>query len=140
MKGEEEMYNALLKDIKYDSEDMKFYLQEKLILEVTNRIAEMMQEKNVSKSALAGKLGRTKGYITQLLNGNANMTLRTISDVMWALDSTLKVQAEPANIDYGVYNEEQYDTSEIEEHYSTPIINIRPSSSPNIDKQLRCAS
>ena len=134
------MYNALLKDIKYDSEDMKFYLQEKLILEVTNRIAEMMQKKNVSKSALAGKLGRTKGFITQLLNGNANMTLRTISDVMWALDSTLKVQPEPANIDYDVYNEERYDTSEIEKHYSISIPDINLSSSPNTKARLRATT
>lgn len=134
------MYNALLKGIKYDSEDMKFYLQEKLIFEITECIAEMMQKKSISKSELAKKLGRTKGYITQLLNGNANMTLRTISDVMWALDSTLKVQPEPANIDYGVYNEDRYDTSEIEKHYLISTTNISPLSSPNIDKRLRCAS
>ncbi len=106
------MYNALLKDIKYDSEDMKYYLQEKLIFEITECIAEMMQKKNISRSELAKKLGRTKGYVTQLLNGNANMTLKTVSDCLWALDSTLKVSAIPANTDYGANPEDQYDISE----------------------------
>jgi len=140
------MYNAFLKDIKYESEDMKFYLQEELILEVTECIAEMMQKKNVSKSNLAKKLGRTKGYITQLLNGNANMTLRTISDVMWALDSTMKVNAEPANIDYGKHDEHeaQYDIPESKQYYSEPRIrrfpeSVEPSKKVKVAEPLRCA-
>jgi transcriptional regulator with XRE-family HTH domain len=134
------MYNALLKDLRYDSEDMKYYLQEKLIFEVTECVAEMMEKKGVSRSELAAKLGRTKGYITQLLNGNANMTLRTISDVMWALDSTLKVQPEPANIDYGAYDEQLYDVPESENAYLAPTIKVGSHSLSNIDNQIKLAS
>lgn len=133
------MYNALLKDIKYDSEEMKFYLQERLILEITECIAEMMQKKNISKSDLAKKLGRTKGYITQLLNGNANMTLRTISDCFWALDSTLKVSAVPANVDYNMNVEEQYDISNSKELYSEPIIKFRSLISGKVGHEFRNA-
>jgi len=133
------MYNALLKDIKYDSEDMKYYLQEKLIFEITECIAEMMQKKNISKSELAKKLVRTKGYITQLLNGNANMTLRTISDCFWALDSTLNVNAIPANVDYSVDVEEQYDVSNIKESYSEPVIKLRSFLSANVVNAFRNA-
>jgi len=142
-KGENKMYNAFLKDIKYESEDMKFYLQEELILEVTECIAEMMQKKNVSRSDLAKKLGRTKGYITQLLNGNANMTLKTISDCFWALDSTLKINAEPANIDYGKRDkdEAQYDIPESKQCYSVTKIRLVPESvePSKMDAELRCA-
>jgi transcriptional regulator with XRE-family HTH domain len=89
------MSGALIDNLVYESEEMKFYLQEKLILETTQIIATLMEEKGIKKSELAEKLGRTKGYITQLLDGRANMTLRTISDVMWALDSSLIVNAGP---------------------------------------------
>jgi len=95
------MSNALIDNLVYDSEEMKFYLQEKLILETTELIAAIMEEKGINKSELAKKLGRSKGYITQLLDGRANMTLRTISDVMWALDSSLAVNANPLGFEAG---------------------------------------
>ena len=89
------MGTALIDKLSYDSEEMKFYLQEKLILEVTEIIAQLMQKKNVKKVELAERLGRSKGYITQLLNGRANMTLKTVADVLWALDSGLSISAQP---------------------------------------------
>jgi len=87
------MKGALIDKLKSDSEEMRLYQQEWLILETTELIATLMEDKGIKKSELAEKLGRTKGYITQLLDGRANMTLRTISDVMWALDSSLIVNA-----------------------------------------------
>ncbi len=101
------MSGALIDDLAYDSEDMKFYLQEKLILEITELISELMEEKGIRKIDLAQKLGRSKGYITQLLDGRANMTLKTISDVMWALESDLFMNSEPlnsgSNIEHSTY-------------------------------------
>ena len=69
--------------------------RERLILEVTELICSVMDEQGITRSELAGKLGRSKGYITQLLDGRANMTLRTISDVMWSMDRGLCVSAQP---------------------------------------------
>jgi ribosome-binding protein aMBF1 (putative translation factor) len=87
------MAGALIDNLVCGSEEMKFYLQEKLILDVTELIAKIMEKKNIKKTELAQKLSRSKGYITQLLDGRANMTIRTISDIMWALDSGLIVDA-----------------------------------------------
>lgn len=74
-----------------DPERMKVFQQERLILEVTELIERLMKQQGVSKAQLAEKLGTTKGYITQLLDGRTNMTLRTISDVMVALGRSLCV-------------------------------------------------
>jgi len=74
-----------------DSEEMRLYQQEWLILQFTELVADIMEEKGIRKKDLAEKLGRTKGYITQLLDGRANMTLRTVSDIMWALGCSLSV-------------------------------------------------
>ena len=49
----------------------------------------------MSRSELAKRLDRTKGYITQLLDGRANMTVRTISDVFTALDRAVHFQDGP---------------------------------------------
>lgn len=85
------MRDEVFENIEMSSEEMKIAQQEWLILQVTEHIADLMNKKGITKKQLADKLGRSKGYITQLLDGRTNMTLRTISDVMWALDSSLTV-------------------------------------------------
>ena len=105
------MTNALIDNLAYESEEMKFYLQEKLILDVTEEISELMERKEISKSELAKRLGRSKGYITQILNGRANMTLRTISDVMWALKSSVGICVHSLEFEGSCDSKETYDFS-----------------------------
>lgn len=64
---------------------MKLWQQERCIFEATERLCELMELHRVSRSELAKRLGKSKGYVTQLLDGSANMTLRTLSDVYLAL-------------------------------------------------------
>lgn len=66
-------------------EGLRAWHQERTIFETTNMICRIMAENGVSRSELANKLDRSKGYITQLLDGTTNMTLRTVSDVFLAL-------------------------------------------------------
>ena len=73
----------------------KLYLEERLILRVTNVISGCMEEQNVKKVDLAERVGCSKGYITQILDGTANLTLKTISNVLFELGSTLTVKAVP---------------------------------------------
>lgn len=60
--------------------------QEELILDVTERLTEALQETGVTKAELARRLGRTPGFVSQVLGGGRNLTLRTISDIAVALD------------------------------------------------------
>lgn len=71
---------------------MRLYQQERAILDVTELICQLMDEEHVTRSVLAGRLGRSRGYVTQLLDGRANMTVRTISDVFVALGRALHFQ------------------------------------------------
>ena len=64
--------------------------QEWLILQISLHIEKLMEEQKVTRTELAKRLGTTKGYITQLLDG-FNMSLRKVADVMLALDSSLSV-------------------------------------------------
>jgi len=66
-------------------EGKRLMQQERLILEVTEFIIGLMQEQNVTRMELAKRLGRTKGWISRLLAGEANFTLRTLADVFGAL-------------------------------------------------------
>ena len=74
---------------------MQIDQQEWLILQVTIHIEKLMEEKNVSKAELARRLGTSNSYVTQLIDGTTNMTLKKIADVMLALDSSLLVDTCP---------------------------------------------
>ena len=85
-----------------DREAMKLFQQERAILEATELICEIMAAEQVSRTELAKRLGKTKGYVTQLLDGQANMTIRTMSDIFLVLGRTLHVQE--GNLEAGYSN------------------------------------
>jgi AraC-like DNA-binding protein len=68
-----------------EKEDPLLWHQERSILETTDLICNLMERDGVSRSELARRLKKTAGYVTQLLDGTANMTIRTISDVFFVL-------------------------------------------------------
>ena len=69
-------------------EHSRAFLEEGLILEATEAICAAMEKRCMSKAALAGRLGTSKAYVTQLLKGNRNMTLRTFASIAFALNMT----------------------------------------------------
>lgn len=79
------MARTELEQFTADREQMRLFQQEYLILQVTERICELMEEQGLSRAELAKRLGTSKGYISQLLDGSANITLRKLADVMAAL-------------------------------------------------------
>jgi antitoxin component HigA of HigAB toxin-antitoxin module len=87
------MSNTLTERLTATAEGMRLYQQERAILETTELLCQLMEQQGVTRAELAKRLGKSKGYITQLLDGRTNMTLRTISDVLTALDRALHVQA-----------------------------------------------
>lgn len=58
---------------------------EELVFDVTEDILILMEDKEISKKELADRLGKTKAYISQLLSGSKNITLKTLSDVCHAI-------------------------------------------------------
>ena len=69
--------------------------QERVTREVTELICKWMDERNVTLSELASRLGKTGSYVTQLLDGQYNITIRTISDVFAVLGATINFRTEP---------------------------------------------
>ena len=60
--------------------------QERLIMEATEAIATLLEEQNVSRADLARRIGTSSAFVTKLLRGDNNFTLRTLSDVFFALN------------------------------------------------------
>ena len=71
--------------------------QEEFILSATELIFELMEKAGVTKAELARRIGRTRGYLTQLLDGNRNMTLRTLAELTKALGFKPRLDAVPAS-------------------------------------------
>jgi len=76
---------------KLSLEEQKFFQQETLILEVTEKVCELMEKKKIDKTMLAEKIGKSPRYITSFMRGTAKMDLRIISDIFFALDSEIEI-------------------------------------------------
>ncbi len=74
-------------------EHRRLYEQERLLVEVTELLTQVMEKKGMSRAQLAHKLGKSKAFVTQVLRGNHNMTLRTLADLFGAMEHQLFVQA-----------------------------------------------
>lgn len=73
----------------------KLVEQETLIFEATEVISELIEAAGLTKKEVAERLGRSKGFVTQILSGERNMTLRTLSDFAFALEHRITVEAMP---------------------------------------------
>ncbi len=59
--------------------------QERLILDVTEQLAVAVENSGLTRAELAQRMRRTPGFVSQLLGGGRNLTLRTIADIAGAL-------------------------------------------------------
>jgi transcriptional regulator with XRE-family HTH domain len=73
------MANLVIDDMS-DPQFRKLLAQEELILEVTETICDILENEKISRKGLADRLGKSKGFVSQLLNGGRNLTLRTMAD------------------------------------------------------------
>ena len=68
-----------------DQEFDRLVRQEELILQVTGVMTEALENAGVTRAELARRLGRSPGFVSQVLGGGRNLTLRTLSDIAAAL-------------------------------------------------------
>ena len=85
------MLDNLIGELVKDDAGMRDFQAERLTLDVTERICQLMDEQGISRADLAALLGVTRSRITNLLSGQANMTLRTMSDAFHAIGRAVHV-------------------------------------------------
>jgi len=78
---------SLVDKLKSTNEGRIRHLTERAIVRVTKQIEEAMEIKGVNRTELAKRLGRSKGWVTQLLDGENNKTIRTLAYVFAVLDA-----------------------------------------------------
>lgn len=69
--------------------------QERLILGATEMILGIMESEGVTRSELATRISRSRGYISQLLSGERNLTLRTLAGIAHSLGYQVVVDVRP---------------------------------------------
>jgi len=65
--------------------------QEVLLVSATELICQLIEQDGVSRAELARRIGKSKAFVTQLLRGSRNITLRTLADVAWALGARIEL-------------------------------------------------
>jgi transcriptional regulator with XRE-family HTH domain len=78
-----------------DPEYRRLYVIEALVTDAAELVAQLMKTQGVSKAELARRLGKSRAWVTQLLSGKANMTLRTFADVVYLLGAEAKLSTQP---------------------------------------------
>lgn len=76
-------------------EHQRLFEQERLLVEAAELLTEILENRKVTRAQLAQRLRKSKAFITQVLRGNHNMTLRTLADLFGALDLRIVMNAEP---------------------------------------------
>ena len=71
------------------------YIYEGLVLDFTEQVVGKMIATNLRRSELAERLGTSRAYVTKLLDGQENMTLKTIVRVATALDLKVDLKLRP---------------------------------------------
>ena len=84
----ETLYEKYIKDKDFE----RIMMQEDLIMDVTETFCEILERERINKSTLAKLMGKTKGYLSQLLGGGRNLTLRSMADLAFHLGYIVKVE------------------------------------------------
>lgn len=72
-------------------QDNAEFLTEEKILEFTECVVLEMERRQINRAQLAEALGKSKPFVTKLLKGDANMTVKTMVAIAQALGCSLHI-------------------------------------------------
>lgn len=93
-KNKKTLEEEILEYIEQNRDNLWFKLEE-LLYDLTEHIYERMVEKNMTQRELARRLGVSDAYISKILKGHPNITLKTLVKLAIALDLDVKIYLEP---------------------------------------------
>ena len=89
----ENWFTSKFQEFKGDAD----FLTEQAILEFTEKVVVAMERAGMSRADLARQLGVSKAFISKLLNGNPNLTVKTMVALAKALGCSLELSLCPQN-------------------------------------------
>lgn len=76
-------------------EDDPRYIAEGLLIDINEQVVRLMERKGLNRTQLAALLDVSSAYVTKLLNGNENLTIKQLVRLSAALDSSVDVAIVP---------------------------------------------
>lgn len=64
---------------------------ERFVQEMTAALASAIEDSSLSQTEVAQKLGKSGAFVSQVLSGRRNCTMRTLAEVAWAANARLEV-------------------------------------------------
>jgi transcriptional regulator with XRE-family HTH domain len=89
---------SLFDRISSSPDRMKNFQRERLEMEITELICRLMEQQGITRADLAERLGKSRPYVTKMLRSGTNLTVKTISDIFFALGRSLRVVDRPLSI------------------------------------------
>ena len=80
-----------------EAEDSLEYREESAIVDFTQELHRIMDNKSVNRSELAQRLGVSPAYITKMLYGS-NFRIRTMAKIARALDMVVRIHLAPDHV------------------------------------------
>jgi len=80
------MSTRTFRDLCEEARQRATYWEERAVLEFTEEVYRRMEALGLNKSQLAERLGTSAAYVTKVLGGDANFTLRTMVRLALALE------------------------------------------------------
>jgi plasmid maintenance system antidote protein VapI len=77
------------------AESTDAYQVDRLKVEISERIYNVMKEQGVSNAELARRLGKSRAYVTKLLRGTTNFTLESLVRIGRALSCEVELELLP---------------------------------------------
>lgn len=68
------------------------YLAEKCVLQYTAEIDRLMAEREVTRAELGRRIGATPAYVTKVLRGETNLTVKTMVSLASALGAQVEIR------------------------------------------------
>ncbi len=77
------------------SERTRSFQAARLETEVTELLCELMEKEGVTRAELARRVGTSPPYVTKVLRGRTNLTLKSVSDLFFALGRSVRIIDRP---------------------------------------------
>ena len=71
------------------------YRLERILIQLGEDICRLMRDQQISRADVAERLGVSRAYVTKVLNGNPNLTIKTLLKLSDALGRELAIHFAP---------------------------------------------
>ena len=88
-----------LEDWLSTDERQREFAEEALIVDVAEKIWGAMESERVTKADLAERLGKSKAFVSQMLDGSRNMTLRSLADIAHSMGYRVRLSLHQRDVE-----------------------------------------